>query len=212
MTRRSPAPIGTHWRLAAPIPFLLLAAGGCSLLRGPNVQPTHFYVLTALSQPDETAPARRQLVIGLGPVKLPDYLNRPEMVSRVAENQLRFDQYNRWGQPLKDNFIHVLASNLDTLLHLDHVVSFPWYSNTPMDYTVVVSVLRFETQPDGQVLLTARWGIGDTKGHSLANRDSQFTRPGGTPEETAGALSQLVADLSGEIAAALRGVDVERSR
>jgi uncharacterized lipoprotein YmbA len=205
MTPRCPAP-STHRRIAPPIALIALAAAGCGLLRGPNVQPTQFYVLTAVAQPSDASPSSRQLIIGLGPVKLPDYLNRPEMVSRVTPNELRLDQFDRWGEPLKDNFIHTLATNLDTLLNLRQVVSFPWYSNTPMDYTVVVTVLRFEPQPEGQVLLSARWEIGDTKGHALVNRDSQFTRPGGTPAETAAALSQLVADLSDEIASALRGV------
>jgi uncharacterized lipoprotein YmbA len=206
MMRRTSAPISTHRRIAWPLALALLAASGCGLLRGPNVQPTQFYVLTALSQPDVPPPGRR-LVIGLGPVHLPDYLNRPEMVSRVEENQLHFDQFNRWGEPLKDNFVRVLASNLDTLLHLDHVVLFPWYSNTPMDCTVVVTVLRFEPQPSGEVLLSARWGIGDGKGHALDSRDSHFTRPGGSPAETAAALSELLAELSSEIAGALRKLD-----
>jgi uncharacterized lipoprotein YmbA len=211
MMRRTSAPTATHQRLTWPLALALLAAGGCGLLRGPNVQPTKFYVLTALSQPDASPPGRR-LVIGLGPVHLPDYLNRPEMVSRVEENQLRFDQVNRWGEPLKDNFVRVVASNLDTLLHLDHIVPFPWYSNTPMDYTVVVNVLRFEPQPSGEVLLSVRWGIGDGKGHAFVSRDSHFTRPGGSPAETAAALSELLAELSSEIAGGLGQVDSAGTR
>jgi len=211
MTRRTSAPTRMHRWLTSLLVFALLATSGCSLLRGPQVQPTHFYVLTALAQPADT-PTRRHLVVGLGPVTLPDYLARPEMVTRVASNQLRFDEYNRWGESLKDNFTRVLASNLDTLLNLDHIVPYPWYSNTPMDCTVVVTVLRFETQPDGDVALYARWGIGDGKGHTYASRDSELHRPGGSPMETAAALSELLADLSRDIAGGLSEWDAARTR
>jgi len=206
-----PCPSTSPSRIAGVLILVVLCwcAAGCSLLRGPTTTPTEFYVLNAVRRQD-APPTRRRLVIGLGPVTLPPYLQRPEMVSRVAPNQLWFDEYNRWSEPLKDNFTYVLAADLDSELNLERIVRYPWYSTTEMDYVVVVAVENFEVQPSGDVALKARWGIGDVHGTEFASRESQYSRPGGPPAAVAAALSELVADLVSEIAAAIRQVDATR--
>ncbi len=189
----------------------LIAVGGCSLLRSPDAPPTTFFILSATAERGQI-PAGRPLALGLGPVTLPPYLNRPEMVHRVAPNQLSFDEFNRWSEPLKDNVVRVLAADLDALLTLDRIVPYPWYSSTPMDYSVAVAVLRFEPQPDGNAVLDARWSIGNGGGEQLANRDAHFERPAGKPPQTAAALSAMLGDLASEIATALRTLDASRGK
>lgn len=206
--RKSPPPHSLRLARFA-LALGLVCAPGCGLLRGPTTERTNFYVLTAMSQPDEAATGRR-LVLGLGPLILPPYLNRPEMVTRVEANQLSFDEFNRWGEPLKDNFLGVLATDLGTLVGIERIIFYPWYANTPMNYAVNVAVLRFEKQPDGTAVLGARWAIGDGRGNVLVNRDSHFSRPAGSPAQTAAALSDLVGDLARDIAAALRQQDAAR--
>ena len=185
---------------------LVATAFGCGLLRSPSVPPTTFYILSATSERGQI-PTGRPLTLGLGPVKLPPYLNRPEMVRRVAPNQLSFDEFNRWSEPLKDNVVRVLAADLDALLGLDRVIFYPWYSSTPMDYSVAVTVLRFEPQPDGNAVLDARWSIGNGRGEQFANRDAHFEHPAGAPAQTAAALSAMLGDLATEIGTALRTLD-----
>jgi uncharacterized protein len=208
MTTRPPASPPRVRR--APLLLAMLLLCGCSLLWPPRPRPTQFYVLTALSAPGAVAPGRR-LTLGLGPISLPAYLDRPEMVTRVAPNQLQFDEFNRWSESLKSNFINALATDLDTLIGFERLVVYPWYNNTKLDYAVSVAVLRFETQPDGTVELSARWGVSDGRGTIYLNRDSHFTQPlGGTSDtaaDTATALSELVNRLAVEIATGLREVD-----
>jgi uncharacterized lipoprotein YmbA len=196
------------------LPVAGLAAGltaalsftGCALLKGPTPTPTRFFVLDPVAQPDQ-APGGRRLALGLGPLHVPPYLERPEMVRRVSENQLAFDEFDRWGEPFKANLLRVVATNLDRLIGVDRMAFYPWYSNTPLDYAVTVDVLRFEPQPDGQVLLDARWVIGDPHGTPLRSGSSRLTAPAGTPEQTAAAMSSLTGSMSGDIARALREVD-----
>jgi uncharacterized lipoprotein YmbA len=76
-----------------------------------------------------------------------------------------------------------------------------------MDYTVLVAVSRFETQPGGDVVLDARWGIGGPSGEALVSREAHFSHAGGSPAETAAGLSDLVGQLAAEIASALRTAD-----
>jgi len=184
----------------------VVALSGCALLRSPSNKQTEFFVLSATAQPGD-APSGRRLAIGIGPVSLPTYLARPEMVVRVADNQVLFDEFNRWAEPLKDNFVHVLATDLDILIGFQQVNFYPWYDTTPLDYAVAVAVLRFERQTGDVATLSARWTIRNRAGAVLVTRDSQFSRPAADPPQTAAALSALTENLARDIAAALRTLD-----
>ena len=109
------------------------------------------------------------------------YLERPEMVSRVAdeparlrrvqplgraaEGQLRARARHRPRRPDRPRRVWLSIRGIDT---------------TPIDYAVSVVVLRFEPQPDGTVALNARWTIRDGPAQVFVNRESQFERPAGT--------------------------------
>jgi uncharacterized lipoprotein YmbA len=183
-----------------------VALSGCALFRSPSTPQTEFFVLSAIAQPAEI-PSGRPLAVGIGPVSLPAYLARPEMVRRVADNQLVFDEFTRWAEPLKSNFEHVLATDLDILMGFQQMTLYPWYDTTPLDYAVGVAVLRFERQSGDIAALSARWSIRNRAGAVLVSRESQFSRPAGDPAQTAAALSAVTADLAGDIAAAMRGLD-----
>lgn len=192
-----------HAYRALPLITATLVIAGCSLLRGPVATPTTFFVLSATAQHGEV-PAGRALRLGLGPISLPPYLERPQMVRRTAPNELVFDEFNRWSEPLKENFERVLGTDLDHLVGIERLIAYPWYSTTQMDYSISIAVLRFEAQPSGEVALDARWSIGNGHGKILLNRESRLSRPGGTPEQIAGVMSELTGDLARDIAAALR--------
>ena len=198
-------------RRMAPVLAVTLLAAGCSLLRGPETTPTTFYVLNGTSTPGDI-PAGREMILGLGPVSFPGYLGRPQMVSRVAPNQLAFDEFNRWSEPLKQNFEDVLGSDIDRLIGVKRLVPFPWYANAKLDYSITVTVLRFEPQPDRTVILDARWSIRDPQNNVLVNREAHYSRPSGTPAEVAGAMSSLTGDLAHDIAVALREQDARATR
>jgi uncharacterized lipoprotein YmbA len=183
---------------AAVLGLVLLA--GCALLSGPTHEPTRFYMLTATASVPGTSPLR----LGLGPVHFPGYLDRPEMAVRVDENRVRYNETARWAEPLKDNFEHVLASDLSSLLGTDRIIRFPWYRNAAINYSVSLDVSRCELQPDNQVALVARWSVRDGKtGNSLLADLADLRQPATTPDQAASALSALVAQLAQQIADAV---------
>ena len=210
MTTRQPTPVAPRRRRRATAPALLLASAllgaGCGLLRGPATTPTTFYVLSSSAEAGQV-PQGRPLTIGLGPIALPPYLNRPEMVRRVAPNELVFDEFNRWSEPLKENFTRALGSDLQQLMEIDNLVAFPWYSTTKMDYAIEVSVMRFEQQPDGEVVLDARFSIRNAQGAPYLNREAHHSSPAASPPEIAAAMSSLTGALAHDIALALRQLD-----
>jgi uncharacterized lipoprotein YmbA len=124
--------------------------------------PTRFYVLTPLAELDAsrpTAPPRAPLNVGVRRVTLPEYLDRPQIVTRIGPSQLAISDFDRWAGPLADEFPRVLALNLGAVLPSNNVVVFPWPRGAPVDYEVSVEVTQFEGRAGGECALVARWTI-----------------------------------------------------
>jgi uncharacterized lipoprotein YmbA len=190
---------------------LLWGCGGTSA-------PSEFYILNSLPDPVEKRPipaADGCFVIGLGPVSLPKYVDRPEIVTRVSPNRLEVAGFDRWAEPVTGNFTRVMAENLSTVLCTDRVVFYPWPRATAIDYQINVEVVRMDGSFKGDAVLTAKWSISGKDGEKvLLSKRSSFSRPA-TPDTYEGfvaALSETVADLSREVAEGIRAVSRGMSR
>jgi len=183
----------------------LSLAAGCSFLK-PHKDPTQYFVLTSDARPAR-APAA-PLVLGVDRVDLPEYLQRPELVTRSASNELKIAEYDQWGEPLKDGFSRTLRHDLEKELGAGHVVAAPFDPANKPPLVVDIEVRRFE-RVDGQgAVLEASWTLRDGKsGQTLATRDARAQRAldGDGARATVAALSGTVATLAGEVAGAARG-------
>jgi uncharacterized lipoprotein YmbA len=143
-----------------------------------------------------------RLTIGLGPVRFPDYLKRPWVVTRAASNRLLVSDLNRWAEPLDHNFESTLSQNLSSMLGTQKIVTYPWYADTHVDYQVAVWVSRFETSEDGHSQLSAVWTINNGKtGDELASGESSASVPVEAGDQgPSAALSQDLAEMSRQIA------------
>jgi uncharacterized lipoprotein YmbA len=137
-----------------------LALVGCSPL-APRPDYTKFFVLTPIVDVSNPASAKSNLAIGVGPIDFPGYLQRTQVVTRTAPNQIELSAIDRWGEPLDKNFKRVLSENLAQLLNTYRIEEYPWNHETKVDYQISIQVLNFETTADGQSLLRARWIIKD---------------------------------------------------
>ena len=182
-----------------------LIVAGCSPL-APRRDYTKYYILTPISLTADTDllsnSRNTQLVLGIGPIDFPDYLRRPQMVTRAAPNLIDLSPVERWAEPLDKNFTRVLTENLTQLLHTQRVEKYPWSSRTNIDYQIVVDVQRFEIVEPGNAQLVARWAIksGD-RGRDLYASETNISQPipAGEPGASV-ALSSDVAALSSQIA------------
>jgi hypothetical protein len=185
---------------------LLMHLAGCA-----SSAPSRFYVLSPLASTKVESQALKDegcIALGVGPVELPAYLDRPQIVTRVSENELNLAEFDKWAEPLKDNFSRVLVENLSTLLCADAISIFPWKGPTPIDYRIEVTVIRMDGNVGGNASLVARWAIfreNDRK--MLLARQSSFSRLLSSEGYKAlvSAQSRAIADLSREIAEAIKG-------
>ena len=209
MTRSAAANIGAM-ALGA-----LLAIGGCA----PREAPSRFYVLTPVaagapmvdrpaSGAAATAPApadARPPTVGVGPVRLPGYLDRPQIVTRKSPDQVDLGEFDRWAEPLADAIPRTVAENLAALLPNERVALFPWAGPRSIAYQVLVDVARFDGAPGGDVVLEGSWRILGPDRKDLAERRFAITEACGGPgyPPLVAAMSRALGALSRDIAAAL---------
>lgn len=191
------------------------ALSGCVFGRS---SPTKFYTLSATQQPTaKKLPSDRRdtLIIGVGPVDMPGYLDRSQIVSRETPYHLELAEFHHWAEPLQTNFARVLAENVAQRTSDKRVIQYPW-GVTSADLQVVILVTRFDSTAKKQVYLNALWGIFGKGGEDLlVTKKSRITQSfaGEDKEAMVAAMSSAVGELGREIAtelATLKAQDVTR--
>lgn len=185
----------------------VFAISGCA-----GSKPARFYTLSPMGAPVDLpkgVPAEQGIAVAIGPVAIPDYVNRPQIVSRTGPRELELAEFERWAGSLEEDVSRVLVENLSVLLAPENMTVVRWDRDAyplPAEYRVGVEVLRFDGTVGDSVLLAARWSVsreGDRK--ILFTGESNVREPVGGKEYDAlvGAMSNALATLSREIAAAI---------
>ena len=188
--------------------LLLTFVAGCA---GPSPR-SNYYLLNAL--PDQkagqtTTAASDGLSIGIGPVSFPGYLDRPQIVIRSGPNEISFSEFDRWAEPLKNNFMRVLKEDLVERLRTDNIFVYPWPPGAVFEFQVSAEVIRFDAHPGDSAKLDVQWMI--LRNHDreviLSRKSSYSVDLGGSDYKTiVAAQSRAVADFSRELAAAVTEV------
>jgi hypothetical protein len=147
------------------------------------------------------------VAIGIGPVELPTYLDRAEMMTRVEQNKLELSEMHHWAEPLQENFTRVLADNLDSQLCTSNIAVFPWRSASPIDYRIEADIIRFEPTEEGTAVLLLRWSVFDQgRKRIIHSRRGRYAQPieGQGHAAVAAALSRATAELSRDMAVFMR--------
>jgi uncharacterized lipoprotein YmbA len=164
-----------------------------------------YYVLTPR---EDVAPTGRSPTLGVGPVEIAEYLNRNGLVYHRDGNRLQIAQYERWAEPLQDGVTRVLRLNLAALLNTEDVRPFPWHSEHHPDFAVKVTILALDAH-DTRATLEAEWLLlqpdaGKVVRRSISRFDYRTQAEALSPEQLPAAYSDLLYQLSEEIAGAIR--------
>jgi uncharacterized lipoprotein YmbA len=173
------------------------AATGCASA------PSRYYTLQSTATADD-APVARYAVL-VGPVSVPASVDRPEFVVQVAPNRVDVDEFNRWAAPLNDGIARTVAGDLAVLLGTPDVAIAPLANFRPA-YRVTIDVQRFDSVQGQTVLVEAVWAVHQTAGGETRSGRTvaRQTVQGDTFEALAAAHSRALAQVSRDIAAAIR--------
>jgi hypothetical protein len=179
--------------------FALAAGSGCASPR------SNFYTLDSAAKPAATG---ADYSVAVGPVSVPSAVDRPQIVVRIAPNQVAIEEFHRWVSPLPDAIARVVAENLAAMLGTPHVTVFSRPTAAGARYRVLIDVLRFESAPGDAAILDAVWTVrsaedGTTRSGRTTVREPVMGREYST---LAAAHSSALGRLSAELAGAIRGL------
>lgn len=131
----------------------------------------NFYLLEPIAENPDVASQR--ISIGLYPVRVPNYVDRPQIVTATAKNAYRLNEFQRWAEPLDQNITRVLAANLTQLVPADVLLMNVSSLAKQANLHLAVNILEFHVDPEGQAVLTAQWSI--SKGNAmLSNQQNSY--------------------------------------
>lgn len=165
--------------------------------------PVQYYSLQPV-EPVLENDAENSIIVRLGPLRIPEYLKRPQIVTRTDNAEVIIDDFSRWAEPLDQAMHSVVASNLDSLLSDVIVIAYPYITAIDFDYWILGGVSRFDADENGKVTLIVQWGLMDSKRNTiLAPLRRQFeaqTTGSNDPGAIATAMSDVLNQFSHEIA------------
>lgn len=183
-------------------------------------QPSRFYILSPQAQmnpPQKAEAGKPSIAIGLDPVEIPEYINRAQIVTRQSANEIKLWEFDRWAEPLNENFTRVISENLSRLLCCleNPILIYPWRVAVRLDYKVAIGVIRFDGALGKDVTLIVLWGIfGNGGDKPLVTRRSEYIEPAADPghEALVAAQSRAVSRLSRDIAEAFAPILKRKER
>lgn len=191
-------------------PLIAAAIAALALLAACSSAPaTRLYTLDAVIEAPSATPqaATKPLTLVVTDVRLPQYLDRSQIVTRGGDHRLRIAEFDQWGGNLRDEMMRVLAENLGRLLPGDRVIAAPSPVPLQPDYRLALELHRFELDADGRVRLAGRWWLTrGSDGAPVAAHDVSFTGAavgGGSYEAVVGAMSAVYGELAQAIARGL---------
>lgn len=178
---------------------LSLAACG---ITGTSPEP-RFYTLTSEAPPPSAASSTTYLVI-VGPVTVPEVVDRPQIVTRTAENRVELAEQSRWAAPLRSEIPRIIADNLARLLEGARTATTEQRAAGTPDYRVLIDIQRFESSSE-DATIQASWSVRTKDVATTLSGRSLVTEPAGAGHEAlVAAHSRALAKLAAEIAAAVR--------
>ncbi len=183
--------------------FVFITLAGCT----GKSQPSRFYTLTSMSEGQKGQAGTDEVAVGIGPVKVADYLNQTRIITRTGDNNIDQAEFDQWTGSFKDNLINVLAENIGYLLRSDRISIHPWRSFMPIDYQVTLDIVRCDGELGKEVVLIARWNI--LRGEkqeliAMKRSDIRVEFTGGSYEALVAAQSRALGTLGSEIVQAIQ--------
>ena len=183
----------------------ILCFSGCG-----SSPPSRFYALSSMEPKAAESQIRADNVevVAVGPVEIPAYLARQEIVTRSSRNVLSVADFDLWGGPLEDEVDRVIVENLSVLLAGKGAAAVGWRTKGPVSYKIPISVVRFDAQGETLTLI-AQWSLVDNDGDAIeSGRESLLTKrvAGKEYSDVVAAMSEALVDLSKELSVAISSV------
>jgi len=176
-----------------------LALGACG-----SAPRESFYTLNPVAPPSlaQNRQAAASYSIAVGPVHVPEIVDRPQFVVRRGANRVEVLEQQRWAQPLQAEIAQAIATGLAERLPQARISFGAEAPGRNADYRIAVDVKRFEAVPGKEVVVQSIWTIRTATAKTPLVRQSTFREAasGGGYDALAAAFARAVARTAGDIA------------
>ena len=139
-------------RLFLPTVLLALLCSGCS-----SPKPSYYSLSAPAIAPTSTGAKAVRLMVG--PVSLPDAVDKPSLVVNTNNNEIEVFKYDRWAGSLKADVSRVIAANLGRELQISNIWSFSQSIQTNFDYQIFIDVQNLHSKLGESVFVDVLWTI-----------------------------------------------------
>ncbi|MCF8468049.1 MAG: PqiC family protein [Sneathiella sp.] len=192
--------------------LITVVLGACSAL--PGSDPTRFYILkpaSGLMPENGKLSLAEGINVGIGPVQIPGYADRSQIVTFDAGSQITVSDFDHWAEPLSEGIKRVVSANVSTLIGSGKVFPYPAdFRPGKQSIQVAIEIIDVTQMANGTAKLSARWHIKQMYDNQVVIRNSQTYEKeavAGDYGSYANALSELLGRLSVDIALSLARVD-----
>ena len=197
--------------IAGSLSAAMMTLGACGQLIQPSEPTTFFRLVQNPAMTREIVAPRlmnSDIQIGVGPVQIPGYADRPQIVTAGPGGQLVVDDLHHWAEPLPDNIERILVSDMGAMLNTSRVYPFPTSFHPDQDsLQIAVEIRDIIREENGNVRLVASWNVKrllDNRLLTRGNASYNSQESADTYGDYASKISQMLRQLSKDI---LRSVD-----
>lgn len=147
------------------------------------------------------------LAVGIGPVSLPSYIDRAEVVFASGSNEFQVPADALWIGSLRENISRTVAADLGRILHSRNVRATIEPGSKPR-YRVALEVRQFHGVSGQEAMLDLSWKIqSGGSGQTISRHSGTFREPivGDGYAPLVKAESRLLEQCAQAIASSLRG-------
>ena len=159
-----------------------------------------FYRLQVLE--NITPLSNEKVSIGVDLPELPEYADRPQIVSFVKDgSEINIDETNRWGDDLDIMLQNVVASDLRAYLPKADVKAKTSLLEK-FRYVIAITVTKFEMLDDNEAYFEVLWSVKSGSSLNVIYKDkiSLSQKIEGGYEEYVKAINDMIAQMSKQIA------------
>jgi len=199
----------TFYKHLVLITFLALGI----LLVGCSSKNSEFFILnpTTFANIQQHSTCRQTIMVER--VKIPGYIDKPEIVTRINPNQLIQAEFHRWGEPLSGNISDVIAENLSQQLAQDRILTYPRLTTSPINYYLTLKVNQFDVDSAGLSILKVTWTLYNQHRKLIMTRNPSYcfyARDPNNYTDITHAMNNNLAALSSDLALHLRRLGCSR--
>ncbi|MDT6960756.1 PqiC family protein [Cupriavidus sp. SZY C1] len=194
---------------------MALAVAGLSGCASPEPRYYSLAAGTPAAAPSPTSPsspstaAAQPVWIEVAPVRVPERLNRAQLVMSDANGNVRLLDQSRWSAPLPDELRDALSQQLQA--NLGAVDTYQQgLAEVGTIFRITTEVVRLEGEPGQRAGATIAWTVRRLPdGNVLSGRTEAEVPVSGQVEDVVGAYRQIVATTASDIATGVRSLRVQ---